>query len=212
MQFFDEWKQKSKWHFDWFSDKQDPYFSRTICTLKGDWDPNIKIKEVLTNDAYRTNGHKRIYKNANVDYENLYIEGMFDKEVNKDYQKIIDAIGIGNPRTLIHVQIPGQMHPIHLDLAYGGGKWDYLGDDKENKLVRVFIMLDDWSPGQVMLMGNEHIVKWKRGDVIYFRWPDVPHGTCNFGHENRPMMFITGELTDKFQKLLDSKEKQIINI
>ena len=58
---------------------------------------------------------------------------MFDKEVNKDYQKIIDAIGIGNPRTLIHVQIPGQMHPLHIDLAYGGGKWDYLGDDKENK-------------------------------------------------------------------------------
>ena len=137
---------------------------------------------------------------------------MYDKDFNKDYQKIIDAIGIGNPRTLIHIQIPGQMHPIHMDLAYGGGKWDYLGENKEDKLVRVFIMLADWCPGQIILMGNEHIVKWKKGDVIYFRWQDVPHGTCNFGHDDRPMMFITGELTDKFQKLLDSKEKQIINI
>ena len=99
-----------------------------------------------------------------------------------------------------------------MDLAYGGGKWDYLGENKEDKLVRVFIMLADWCPGQIILMGNEHIVKWKKGDVIYFRWQDVPHGTCNFGHDDRPMMFITGELTDKFQKLLDSKEKQIINI
>jgi hypothetical protein len=212
MQFFEEWKQKSKWHFDWFKEEPDPYFSRTICTLKGDWNPNIQVKERLTNDAYRTDGHKKVYKNANIDYENLYIEGMYDKDFNKDYQKIIDAIGIGNPRTLIHIQIPGQMHPIHMDLAYGGGKWDYLGDNKEDKLVRVFIMLADWCPGQVILMGNEHIVKWKKGDVIYFRWQDVPHGTCNFGHDERPMMFITGELTDKFQQLLDSKEKQIINI
>ena len=61
------------------------------------------------------------------------------------------------------------MHPIHMDLAYGGGKWDYLGDNKEDKLVRVFIMLADWCPGQVILMGNEHIVKWKKGDVIYVK-------------------------------------------
>ena len=212
MQFFDEWKQKSKWHFDWFRDEQDPYFSRTICTLKGNWDPDIKIKEVLTNDAYRKYEHKRIYKNANIESNNLYIEGMFDNDSSQNASRILISIGIGNPRTLIHIQIPGQMHPLHIDLAYGGGKWDYLGDDKENKLVRVFVMLDDWCPGQVMLMGNEHIVKWKRGDVIYFRWQDIPHGTCNFGHENRPMMFITGEITDKFQKLLDSKEKQTINI
>jgi len=212
MQFLEEWKQKSKWHFDWFSNKQDPYFVKTICNLKGDWNPDIKIKKILRNDAYRTVGHQKSYKNTNIDYENLYLEGMFDKEVNKEYQKIIDAIGLDNPRITIHVQIPGQMHPLHMDFAHGGGKWEYLGDKKEEKLGRVFVMLDDWYPGQVILMANEHIVKWKKGDVVYFRWQDVPHGTCNFGHENRPMLFITGEITDKFQKLLNSKEKQIINI
>jgi len=204
MNTFEKLSKQSKWHFDWFSQRRDPYFARILCRVIGDWDPAIKIKNIWKDDPLASPDTIDQYKEAQVPYNKLYLEGKFDEKLNADYLPIVEAIGLTNVKVLIHIQQPGQMHPLHLDKTYGGGHWDYLGDSKYEKLGRVLIMLDDWHPGQVILMGNDHFVKWRKGDVIYFRWQDVPHGTCNFGLHNRPMLFTTGEITDKFQKLLDN--------
>lgn len=212
MSTFEQLCEQSEWHFDWFSKERNPYFARILCRFIGEWDPAIKIKSVWQQDEGADDDTVDQYKEAKVPYSKLYLEGKFDEKLNADYLPMIQAIGLDNPRILIHVQQPGQMHPLHMDKTYGGGHWDYLGDTKHEKLGRVMIMLDDWHPGQVILMGNDHFIQWRKGDVIYFRWQDMPHGTCNFGLHDRPMLFVTGEITDKFKQLLDSKEKTEIKI
>ena len=104
------------------------------------------------------------------------------------------------------------MHMLHMDANYGNGFWDYLGSDKDKKLARLMIMLDDWAPGQVMMFGGKHIHHWKKGDAIYFRWQDLPHGTANFGHTNRPLVLTTGEINEEFESLLQQKTVTEINI
>jgi len=61
-------------------------------------------------------------------------------------------------------------------------------------------MLEDWNPGQVIMLGGKHFTKWKRGDAVYFDWYNVPHGTCNFGHHDRPLLSVTGTITNEFEQ------------
>lgn len=205
---YEKFLKKSKWHKNWDSKKSYPNFARILCRIKGKWDSNIKINKerkesnVLSNVQTERYGFK---------YKERYVEGFMDK-THKKYQPIIDCLGLGNTRTFIHVQHPGQMHVIHMDTVYGGGHWDYLGKDRNKKVCRVMIYLDDWKPGQVVLMGSEHFYKWKKGDVLWFKWQDIPHGTVNFGHHDRPLLFVTGEITEKFKKLLKAKRPKVIKI
>ena len=60
-------------------------------------------------------------------------------------------------------------------------------------------------------MGNFHWTQWKAGDVIWFRWQDMPHASANAGHFPRPMLKITGKSTPKFEELLNGEGK-IVNI
>ena len=206
--------EQSEWHFDWFrKEDEDPYFTANCVRFIGDWDPNIKIKDIWEQDtSANKSGASNQYKKLGVDYDNLYDEGHFDKKLNKDYQSLVDAAGLENARILIHNQHPGQMHPLHMDKTYGGGHWDYLGDTKQNVLGRLMIMLDDWHPGQVIMIGTNHYIQWKKGDSFHFRWQDMPHGTCNFCHHMRPVLFITGVITPKFQSYLDAKEKVLVEV
>ena len=104
------------------------------------------------------------------------------------------------------------MHPLHLDKSYGGGHWDYMGDKKKDMLGRMFVMLDDWHPGQVIMIGTNHYTQWKKGDGFFFRWQDMPHGTCNFGHHKRPVILISGEITPTFRRYMEAKEKIIVKV
>jgi len=60
-------------------------------------------------------------------------------------------------------------------------------------------------------MGNHHWVQWKAGDVMWFRWQDLPHASANCGHMNRPFLKITGKKTKQFEDLLGERNK-IINV
>ena len=53
--------------------------------------------------------------------------------------------------------------------------------------------------------------RWKKGDCVYFSWFDVPHGTANYGHHARPLLFISGETTSEFNKILhDENIKELV--
>jgi len=54
-------------------------------------------------------------------------------------------------------------------------------------------------------------VQWKAGDVMWFRWQDLPHASANCGHMNRPFLKITGKKTKQFEDLLGERNK-IINV
>ena len=73
------------------------------------------------------------------------------------------------------------------------------------------IFLDDQRQGQIFQLGNL-LIKWKRGDCITWPWRDVPHGTCNYGHSPRPVLNITGIVTDKTREFLNDARYSNINI
>jgi len=187
-----------------FSESVSSYYLRVpLFRLVGNWDPTSvevfkekKTSGPITVDQQAVNG---------MTLEDRYIEGYAD-DSSPWLQKLIDALPFAKSRSLIHIQKPGQMHILHMDANYGNGFWDYLGDDKDKKLARLMIMLDDWAPGQVMMFGGQHIHHWKKGDAIYFRWQDLPHGTANFGHTNRPLLLTTGEITPEFENMLSNEE------
>ena len=101
----------------------------------------------------------------------------------------------------IHRQLPGHMHPFHMDFPTVKGMNH---EDKLQKVRRCWIMLDDWYPGQVVQMGNHVWTKWKKGDVVYFDWQNLPHGTSNFGHHPRPIISTVGFTTPAFEEAIKS--------
>jgi hypothetical protein len=199
---FHKFLERSKWDLD-YSKEMDPYFLRDpLCRINGDWDPAaIKIPktdyEVIDRD----------WTIKQQTFSGLKAEDRWDEGLLTDQptliQKIANCLPLGDRfRHLIHVQRPGQMHMWHIDPVYGNGIWDDITEEeKQERLVRFFVMLDDWRPGQIIMFGSK-VLRWQKGDVIYFRWQDVPHGTANFGHHERPMLQLTGERTQELDAML----------
>ena len=193
-----------------FSKEIDSYFLRNpLFRIIGDWDPSeVKVFKEKTTSGPVTIEQQSI---NGLGLGDRYVEGHL-ADSNSFLRKITDALPFAKSRSLVHIQKPGQMHMLHMDANYGNGYWDYLGESKNEKLARVMIMLDDWAPGQVMMFGGKHVHHWKKGDVIYFRWQDLPHGTANFGHTVRPLIITTGEITEEFTGMLQSNDITEIRI
>ena len=83
---------------------------------------------------------------------------------------------------------------------------DCLGLENANGYVHL------QKPGQIIQFGNVMYSKWKAGDVAYFRWQDIPHGTANFGHHDRSLILVTGVTTPKFEKLLKMKNPKTLYV
>ncbi len=193
-----------------FSENIDPYYLRApLLRIIGEWDPT----QIQVFEEKKTSGPVTVEQQSinGMTLEDRYVEGHLENS-SPLLGKIINALPFNKSRSLVHIQKPGQMHMLHMDANYGNGFWDYLGSDKDKKLARLMIMLDDWAPGQVMMFGGKHIHHWKKGDAIYFRWQDLPHGTANFGHTNRPLVLTTGEINEEFESLLQQKTVTEINI
>ena len=109
-----------------------------------------------------------------------------------------------NPIAQIHNQQPGQTHTFHMDVIDSYNK--YISDpiEKKNKVRRVFIFLNDWVPGQVIMLVTKIFTGWTKGDVLWFDWYNLPHGTANFSRQNRMMIQVTGETTPEFEELIRS--------
>ena len=194
--------KRSTWKED-YEKPMDPYYLRApLANVKGDWDhTNLTVPE--TSYEVIDEDHTSVQQEfTGLKNKDRWDEGLVEDQP-VELQKIKDCFPLGKRyRFLIHVQKPGQMHVWHVDPVYGNGLWDEDGEEwKQKNLVRFFIMLDDWRPGQFMQFGSEFL-RWKRGDVIFFRWQDVPHGTANTGHYNRPLLQLTGETTPEFEEML----------
>tara|TARA_A100001011_G_scaffold308733_1_gene324489 strand:- start:1917 stop:2582 length:666 start_codon:yes stop_codon:yes gene_type:complete len=205
-------KKQSDWHWDYWDDRQDNHMFKFVGNIKGKWPKIPKRNE--SNKMESTNpsviaqqGHYGI--TTKQIFSAMWLR---DKDMKK-YERFITPLGLENPVAYIHTQNPGQMTVIHMDTARANNiHLDKNGKpltekQRRQRIARLFIMLDDWKPGQIMLMGSRHCVRWKKGDIIYFSWQHLPHGTANFGHDPRPMLFIQGEVTEKFKKILNNKKK-----
>lgn len=112
-------------------------------------------------------------------------------------QSMSDNFGLEDCMNRIHVQMPGQLWHLHIDKLY---KW--LPEYPE-RVMRIFIQLTDWQPGQFWQYGNYNWSNWKAGNVTTFDWKNVPHCTANAGFHPRVTLQITGIATDKTYSFLD---------
>ena len=111
-------------------------------------------------------------------------------------KQIADNFGLEDCMERIHVQRPGELWNLHIDKLQ---KW--LPEDP-SKILRVFVQLTDWQPGQFWEFGNYHWNQWSAGDVVTFDWANMPHSTANAGHNPRVTLQLTGIITDKTQLYL----------
>jgi len=111
-------------------------------------------------------------------------------------QAISDAFGLEDCMNRIHVQRPGQVWNLHIDKLY---KW---APDAPESVMRIFVQLTDWQPGQFWEYGNHHWNQWRAGSVTTFDWRNMPHCTANAGHHARVTLQLTGVVTAKTNDFL----------
>lgn len=150
--------------------------------------------------------------------EDLIAEEYDIERAGADPKMIISNIGWQIPRSLkqisaqfalddcmerLHVQWPGQVWNLHIDKLQ---KWC---PENPSRVMRIFIQLTDWRPGQFWEYGNYHWRQWQAGSVTTFDWANMPHCTANAGHHPRATFQLTGiktAQTEKFLQKLDSSK------
>ena len=113
-------------------------------------------------------------------------------------QSLAEDFGLDDPMYRIHVQQPGEVWNLHIDKLQ---KWC---PEDPSRVLRVFVQLTDWQPGQFWEYGNYHWNQWRAGDVSTFDWANLPHSTANAGYHARVTLQLTGVITKKTEDFLHS--------
>ena len=200
-------KQFSEWHFDEKQSDDPSLLKQNFATVIGEWDSELQSMRTVglkgKMDKYRKKATGEAERWGNT-YDRYYSIQDYDPDAHPTIRRIAESFGLEKYSVKVHLQKPGQMSSWHLDkgLAGGDGSDPQAFKDSAEQLARVFIMLNDYSFGQMMQFGNTIMTHWHKGQCIWFRWQDLPHCTANCGHEDRWLMHVTGIKTEKFEKLL----------
>ena len=198
-------KANSTYHFD--STKKDS--QQDVFTVLGHIDPTWQndLDQIIENSRpanWETRGYKG--QGNDIPQSDLAAEEYDLERVGADPKMIITNLNWSIPDSLkkvsepfaldncmerIHVQWPGQVWNLHIDKLQ---KWK---PEDPSQVIRIFIQLTDWQPGQFWEYGNYHWNQWRAGDVSTFDWQDIPHSTANAGHYPRVTFQLTGVKTAK---------------
>jgi hypothetical protein len=117
-------------------------------------------------------------------------------QLPESLQTVADAFALADSMARIHVQRPGELWHRHIDKLQ---KWS---PEDPTQVLRVFVQLTDWQPGQFWEYGNYHWNQWLAGDVSTFDWANMPHATANAGHAPRVTLQLTGVITERTRQYL----------
>ncbi len=134
-------------------------------------------------------------------YGKDYIITHLNWQIPAQLKQVTDKFGLEDCMERIHVQMPGEVWNLHIDKL---SKWC---PEDPSRVLRVFIQLSDWQPGQFWEYGNYHWNQWRAGDVSTFDWANMPHSTANAGHHPRVTFQLTGVKTEKTEKFLQELSK-----
>ena len=132
-------------------------------------------------DLYEATGH---YK-PNMSLYNYFQPNPMPKVV---YDYIVPHFHLTNVGVAVNYFKPGQYLPVHTDLFE---RYIEVHGVKYEDIVRIIVMLEDCSPGQISQVDQVTMGNWKAGD--WFQWgaPD-PHAFYNFSMQDRYGIQITG--------------------
>ena len=205
---WEESKKKSTYHFNkWHVDNG---CIQHLGKFIGGWQTEL---QAVINDAKplnwanRRQGTGREKTNINIEAEenDLLMAGANPKMTIyrglKDYtkcptlQRMTDYFSLESVKSKLHIQFTGEVLNMHIDKLY-----DLDADPK--KIIRIMVMLQDWEPGQFIMYGNQQFSKWRAGDIHTFDWPNIPHATANASNKPRPMLVITGVMSEATKSIL----------
>lgn len=99
---------------------------------------------------------------------------------------------LNNVVSAVNLFKPAKYLPYHSDSYYAYKK---LFNITTETIVRTVIMLDDWSPGQTILINKQSFSDWKSGDC--FQWNDsTKHSFYNMSLVDRYALQITGHMVN----------------
>ena len=200
-------KELSNYHFDKSIKDEDAF--RKCGRFVGDWKDELEesyktMASVTWNNRWNKHGKKDPRGNLSENEIKDIIDAGGDPDmtmyqgsytIGPVMQQMIDTLGMDNCRHKLHIQVTGEVVTMHMDKHY---------ELEGGEARRFLIALEDWEPGQFMLFGNQVCERWTAGDIITWEWKDMPHGTANCSLYKRPMLAVTGVVTEKTQDLLDN--------
>ena len=211
-------RKTSEWHFDTDIQGEDGIKINFI-KFAGDWKDEIANCEFkqgapqnLSSYLQRLATQELIELGVSTKTQGLRVN--VDPILHPKIHKMVETFGLENPYAQILRQMPGEMLPYHIDaICYDNFKRQEVTKmedvETDDKSIRVFVALEDWCWGHYFLLGNHNWTHWKAGDVIWFNWKDIPHGTANCGQVPRLLLKITGRSTDKWEDVFKNSLKTI---
>jgi len=203
-------KEKSQYHFD--TDFIDPRWDTAIVLGRfvGDWHQELLQTMIQSKPVnWETRGHRKdmpVWVQPDLIQEEYDIEhaganpkmtlGHLNYDLPPVFQRMVDLFALDHVMSRLHVQTLGQVWNLHIDKLE---KWC---PEHPEKVLRVFIQLQDWKPGQFWEFGNFHWNQWKAGDIVTFDWQNVPHCTANAGYDPRCTLQVTGVRTPDTEHFL----------
>lgn len=211
---WEETKLKSNYHFNkWV---QDDNCVKHLGFFRGEWQE--EIARVIDKARPMNWGNRRLSTDrpnndaeaeendlakAGADPKMTIYRGLTDFSDCPSILKMVDYFELKNVKAKLHTQFTGEMLNLHIDKLYD------LDADPDN-VVRIMVMMTDWEPGQFIMYGNQIYHRWQAGDINTFDWQNLPHATANASLTPRPMLVITGVLTDNARKKLQDTIKYSI--
>ena len=209
-----EAKARSTYHFNkWHTDTD---IVQHLGKFTGGWQTEV---QAVINDAKPLNWSNRRegtgrpagdveaeendLRQAGADPKMTIYRGLKDFTKCPTLQKMTDFFALKPVKSKLHIQFTGEVLNMHIDKLYDL-------DADPNNVIRIMVMLQDWEPGQFLMYGNQQFDRWRAGDIHKFDWPNIPHATANASNKPRPMLVITGVMTDTTRKILTKEIKKRI--
>lgn len=236
MQGYEDWqgsrweftRNRSRWHFDTQRPPQTGTDSYTpVCRFVADFSqaiaecmPRAKPSSWGTRNDFNHDIARQGLYSATAEENDLIRVGadpkqeIFNRAAAEDVQlfrQVSDALGLRDSMIKFHNQTTGQMLHFHIDNfaarpERGNSFLETEFDRDPSSMRRFAIMLADWEMGQAWMFGNAVYHMWKAGECVTWEWQDMPHATVNAGWSNRPMLQVTGWVTERTQQLLSKAE------
>lgn len=211
---WDSGVKQSDYHFDWQRHEMAGHDYRWLGRYIGNWDTELEeVKKIAQPKTWGTRGKKyhpdhpdliaeeNDLRNAGMSTDTVIFRKHF--EFTGIWKTMIDGLGLLDTKQAFHIQYPGEMLNLHIDKQYE------MNEDP-HRVARFFIFLEDWKPGHFLQMGTSYM-QWRRGDLVWFDWRNMPHASANAGWEPRCLIQITGTMTRRTEELFLGSRK-FINI
>lgn len=205
-------KNRSDYHFDNFKIDHESDVLERLGYLEPSAEWKKAVAEIVENArpaTWETRGYKGeglIQPREDLSSEELdlersgygkdYVITHMNWNIPDCFKPLVDSFGLEDCMARLHVQKPGEVWNLHVDKL---NKWN---PEDPDSVMRIFIQLTDWAPGQFWELGNYHWHQWRAGEVLTFDWQNTPHSTANAGYEPRVTLQLTGVRTAKTDEYL----------